>query len=50
MGYNGELPSFTQMKADMKILLLTVYNTYIIVTLIYVALNTLAGGLSFMDA
>lgn len=40
MGYNGgELPSFTQMKADAKILLLTVYNPYIIATLIYVALN-----------
>lgn len=40
MGYNGgELPSFKQMKADTKILLLSVYNTYIIATLIYAALN-----------
>lgn len=41
MGYNGEeLPSFMQMKGDTKILLCTVYDTYIIATLIYVALNT----------
>lgn len=41
MGYNGgELPRFMQMKADTKILLYTLYDTYIIARLIYVALNT----------
>lgn len=34
-----ELLSFTQVKADAKLWFITVYNTYTIATLFYVALN-----------
>lgn len=40
LGYNGrELLSFMQVKDDMEILFITIYNTHTIATLIDVALN-----------